>query len=314
MNKIKFLVPMGIMLLGACTSKETINNTVDVPADVPVDVETHWNSAFPIIVDEAANTIDIQMDISYEACHIIEIEDDYTANWKSSLLQVSNTMHYIMDNGTLKMWSEENGESSAKMYSGNSSGSIFGTWNYNDDNHIMKITHDSIYTTELSNLGASATNPVEAQIHLANSRFMYDLYTCGNQEFDCRFNYQHLTKDASDLISDIVTEQEIQVQEKTDRSLDLTFNGQKISVSVEHMQPDSLNNGNTFIAVSVISHGDTCRFEHAYMTVTKELCTYENVEYMGLYAYVDTNGNIIAPKYNNDNSTDFSMCVENLLD
>lgn len=309
MNKIKFLVPMGIMLLVACTNKETVNNTVNGP----VETETQWNSRFPIVIDETTNTIDIQMDISYDACHIIEVEDDYSANWKSSLLQVSNTMQYIMDNGTLKMWSKESGESSAKMYSGNNSGSIFGTWKYNDSEHVMMIAQDSIYTTEHSGLDAVATNPVEAQIDLANSRFIYDLYICGKEEYNCYFNYQHLAKDASDLISDIIAEQDIQIHEKTERTLDLTVNGKKISVSVEHMQPDSLNNGNTFIAVSIQSQGETCRFEHAYMTVTKELCTSENVEYMGLYAYEDTNGNIIAPKYNNDNSTDFSMCVENLL-
>lgn len=315
MNKIKFLMSLSIMLLGACSDKENINSPDNDPADSSNSQGSQWNLSFPVSVDESKQTIDMQMNLSFEACQIIEKGDDYSTKWSNAKFSTSTTMAYNINGSTLKMWDtdSENGEVGALTYSGNNS-SIFGTWSYDSSDNIMTITKDTIYTTEKMGMGMSTESlNIETEIDLANSYFMYDLYACASKNYDCIFNHWHFTKPAPNIIEDLIENLEPEIIEQKNRSMALTINGKNVNINVEHVQLDSLNNGNALITATIQSQDKNCHFEHIKQSVTKELCTPDNLDYITGDPFFDENGDIFVETFLKDNANVFSRCVASIL-
>ncbi|MCQ2124721.1 MAG: hypothetical protein MJZ25_11100 [Fibrobacter sp.] len=305
MNKIKLLPFLGMAILAACTSEESISNP---------NGESKWNSQFPISIDQSENSLTMQIDYYYNACQLIKDGEKYSTKWDTMSLQFTLEMQYTLTANKLTMWQKEEGPSSALTYTKvGGDNSLYGTWNYDSSEDVMEITDKFIYTTEQSNADNSEQEPVESEIDLANSYFIYDLYSCGAEGYNCNFGHWHFTKKAPDFLEDMIYRQGIVIHESTDRFQRLSFKGKEITVNVEHVQLDSLNDGNALISATIQIQGDTCNFRHADLAPTKELCKAENAEDLATFAYSDEDGKIYSTSYVIDNSDEFALCVSRLL-
>ncbi len=274
--------------------------------------EPVWNAHYPITINEIEQSITVEINLEYGACRITGNGDDATAAWGTISTEFSASSLYAVERNKLKMWPEGGSEESITTYSGNSQ-TVYGIWKHDFRDITIKITQDSIYATEQAMSINSATDPVESKIDLANSYFIYDLYSCGTEGYSCTFGHWHFTKAAPSFMSSMITSQGIKINEQTDRSQNLTFKGKDISVRVEHVQLDSLNNGNAYMEAFIESQGVTCHFEHASMATDEKHCTTENVEYLSTYTFEGDDDNIYSSKYVKDNSDEFAACVQSLV-
>lgn len=270
--------------------------------------EPVWNTQYPITLNESEGTFTIHFGFNNDGCSIT----DNSAEWISNSFEFPLDMVYEIQGNKLSYWYVE-GESEKSIYTGNNQ-SIIGIWKSDESNSFIKFTQDTLYSTEQESQESTSTKPtVESEIDLTSSYIMYDLYGCGTEGFNCIFSHWHFTKKAPDFILDKIETKIIDIHEKTDRTASLTFVGKDLTINVEHVQLDSLNNGKHYIAATIQSQGDTCRFEHISADPTRELCTANNVEYLSEITYEGEDGKKYSARYFNDNDVEFAQCVSALL-
>lgn len=270
--------------------------------------EPTWKSQYPVTLNEAEGSFVLHFSIGNDGCSIT----DNSAEWISNSFEFPLDMVYEIQGNKLSYWYVE-GESEKSIYTGNNQ-SIIGIWKSDESNSFIKFTQDTLYSTEQESQESTSTKPtVESEIDLTSSYIMYDLYGCGTEGFNCIFSHWHFTKKAPDFILDKIETKIIDIHEKTDRTASLTFVGKDLTINVEHVQLDSLNNGKHYIAATIQSQGDTCRFEHISADPTRELCTANNVEYLSEITYEGEDGKKYSARYFNDNDVEFAQCVSALL-
>lgn len=333
MNKLKFWMSLGVAVCAissfvGCSGNGSATKPNDDAAESSADVaaesssgtaqsssstvpssekEPTWKSQYPVTLNEAEGSFVLHFSIGNEACSITES----SAKWIVDSEEYPMDMRYKIEGGKLIVWSSDD-EDNKSIYSG-SSQSIVGIWKLDKDDSSIKFTKDAFYTTEVFQ-GESASIPaVESEINLTTSYFMYDLYGCGTEGYNCVFSHWHFTKPAPDFILDKIERKVIDIHEKTDRSASLTFAGKDFTINVEHVQLDSLNNGKHYIAATIQSGSSSCHFEHISTGVTKELCIAENVKNLSIFTYEGEDGKIYSLKYFNDNDIEFAQCVSALL-
>lgn len=327
MNKLKFWMSLGVAVCAissfvGCSGNGSATKPNDDAAESSADVaaesssgtapsagkEPTWKSQYPVTLNEAEGSFVLHFSIGNDGCSIT----DNSAEWISNSFEFPLDMVYEIQGNKLSYWYVE-GESEKSIYTGNNQ-SIIGIWKSDESNSFIKFTQDTLYSTEQESQESTSTKPtVESEIDLTSSYIMYDLYGCGTEGFNCIFSHWHFTKKAPDFILDKIETKIIDIHEKTDRTASLTFVGKDLTINVEHVQLDSLNNGKHYIAATIQSQGDTCRFEHISADPTRELCTANNVEYLSEITYEGEDGKKYSARYFNDNDVEFAQCVSALL-
>ena len=284
------------------------SSTGTAQSSASIRQEPKWTSKYPVTIDEGEGTFTIHFSYGDDACSIGE----NSAEWVVNSQEIPVDMLYRIDGKKLSIWSLDD-VNDISLFNGDNE-SIFGTWYSENRDYDVKFTSDTFYTTEnLGSTNSAAQVPVESDIDIASSYIMYDLYNCNSDESHCVFNHWHFTKQAPDFILGEIQKKTIDIREKTDRTVKLTFAGKEFYIQVDHVQLDSLNNGKTLIAASIQSQGATCNFEHASMAPTRELCTVENLKYLSDSAYEGEDGKVYSTEYSNDNSVEFSYCVKDMF-
>lgn len=312
MNKNKFSVSFGTFFLVAsiatnfvaCSNGESGNNASSA--------EPEWVASYPIIIDQSQETIYVQYVINDGLCRI----DKYSASWESYSFELPFSMKYKVSNNQLSILVEGNDEVNSTVYEGENGGSLFGIWKFAADGSAIKLTADTLYTTDEPEglfSGSTPSEVVESPIDLASSYFIYDLYSCSTGASPCSFSHWHLTKDTPEPLDKMIQENGIQILESSERHQSLIIKGKNVFVDVEHVQLDSLNEGNSLISASIKTAEESCHFIHSSSETTEELCVTANLDFISKYVMEDDDGSIYSLKAVKDNSTDFSDCVKNLL-
>jgi len=312
MNKLKFWMSLGVAVCAigsfvGCSGNGSATKPNDEVADSSEEKEPTWRNQYPIDLNEAEGSLVLHFKHGKDVCNI----SASSAEWVVKSEELPLGMRYKVEGGKLILWYEDD-EDDKLIFSGNSR-SIIGIWKSDKDDIIIKFTQDTFYTTELIQTGDVIRPEVESEIDLTSSYFMYDLYGCGTEGYNCVFSHWHFTKPAPDFILGKIDQKVIDIHEKTDRSASLTFAGKDFTINVENVQVDSLNNGNSYIVATIESQGNTCRFEHASLVTTKELCTVENVQYLINFAYEGEDEKMYSLRYTKDNGNSFADCVAELL-
>ncbi|MCQ2089276.1 MAG: hypothetical protein MJY93_03395 [Fibrobacter sp.] len=326
MNKLKFWMSLGVAVCAissfvGCSGNGSATKPNDDAAESSADVaaesssgtapsagkEPTWKSQYPVTLNEAEGSFVLHFSIGNDACSITES----SAKWIVNSEEYPMDMRYKIEGGKLIVWSSDD-EANKSIFSG-SSQSIVGIWKSDKDDSSIKFTKDAYYTTEVFQGGSASILAVESEINLTTSYIMYDLYGCGTEGYNCVFSHWHFTKPAPDFILDKIERKVIDIHEKSDRTASLTFAGKDLTINVEHVQLDSLNNGKYYIAATIQSGSNTCRFEHISTGVTKELCIAENVRNLSDFTYEGNDGKTYSSKYFNDNDVEFAQCVSALL-
>lgn len=298
-------LPLSLTTLCACSDEESTSgpNSKDDPTP-------HWNARYGISLDESKKTISYHITYKFGSCNIASSNE---TKWVEDSIYFNPVMQYSINGNELRIsFLNKDGSTDEieTVYTGNTGGSILGFWESTTDSNKILITRDSVLTTEYS---VEKVPAAESAIQLANSTFIYDLYRCGAKDYTCTFSHWHLTKDASDLIQEIIATQGITILESRDRFQRFTFNGKEITISVEHVQIKSSNNEDELYQATVKSKKTTCTFEHATQTMTQELCSVKNMDYITPSAYEDEEGNVYSEIYLKDNSSEFAQCVSKIL-
>lgn len=303
MEKIRFLAILALGILIGCSNNELVG---DPSLDSPT--ESIWRSHYPVTLNEDEESFILHYSYGSAACRITS----KSAEWVDNTFKIPLTVHYKLGNGTLAIWYEDD-VNDVTNYTGDSE-SIIGTWNSTDGKHTIQITKDMFYTTEKPASGTTIQNePVESEINLITSYFVFDLYGCvKGGDYICHFSHWHFTKPApTTLLSNI--ERTFEFREYTDRYANLGYGEKNFIIQVEHVQLDSLNNGQTNIRATIESEGVTCLFEYAAMPPNEKVCLAENVETLSMFTYKDDDGKTYANRYFKDNSSEFSYCVSNMV-
>lgn len=334
MEKIKFLAILCLGILAACTEKESINNPAEEPessssveqssssveqnsssveqpssssmggnSSAAVSQEPTWGTRYSISINESRQEIKLNFEFRFDACQLVG-ED--SVSFRENRISVVQPFQYSIDGNKMVLTSQEKGNTSSDtLLTSSESESVFNIWISTTSKDAIKITQDSLFSTQKS-IYSEKTDPVESTIDLTSSVFMEDLYNCGTGS-SCSFSHWHFTKKAPSFILDEISKMDI--HEKTDRTASLTFAGKDFTIAVEHVQVDSLNNGNTLVTAYIQSSGDTCRFEHVKQAVNKELCVPANRDGLLNYTYKDEEGNTLSSTYSKDNASSFAACV-----
>lgn len=308
-NKPKILLGIGIItiaIFAACS---------DDNSSGAFDREVGLRNGYPIKVNEEDSTFTLYIAVSGNKCILresgISWEEDFYNYTQDYSFRINGDYLTLNDGLVLK---------------GESNKSLYGTWyepegcqNTSDGTfqcesikktNWMKFTRDSMITYAGNASSSSVSEPVETPINLEDSYFMYDLYRCISKDRFCSFGHWHFTKDAKDLIGGKIRKQNIEIKSKSSNAVTFEVDDREFSVQVEHVQVDSLNNGNEHYVAYVQTNQDTCYFEHSSMPATKEVCTEENLDYFLGYEIEDEeNPYVIFTKYVKDNTLEFENCV-----
>lgn len=301
MDKVKFLLFLGFALLAACSSENSVSTSAD-------SVYSSWPTRFSILINEKNSTFTINYVFTENACLL----NEGTTQWTVRTFDFPLESHYEFHGDSLVYYlvDEETGNDT-NVFIGQNNGSILGKWSYTDGSgNTAFITKDSIFSTDYDD---SENVVIESQIDLASSYFAYNLFYCKTREGLCPFSHSDFVNDAPDFINSLISDKNIEILKKTDRTMQFSMDGKIYDVVVEHVQVYNMNNGNSYKSAYVASEGDTCRFEHNNQYITQKYCVDGNYDILYEDAIEEDDGNTYAYSYFKDNSVSFATCVKAMM-
>lgn len=305
MNKVKLLFSLGLLLLGACSDNDSNSTNAQSESDT-------WKEKYSAFINEEEGVIGYNASNNLKFCRL---NPDNTVEWASPNTDITITMSYKIDNGKLYLIQEDEEEDfvDTTIFLGNNS-SIYGVWNSANNDKVLKITENALYTSwELEDV-IPVTEPVEADVDLASSYFLLDLIRCSVPSYTCAFSHWHFTKDAHNSVISIMQDQDVEILDKGDRFLDLTIQGQEFTIRAENVQEKEDNDEHEFYSAYIESEGKSCHYKHDAGTPSKETCLNENIEGLFILTFEDEDGLIYSQRYAIDNSEEFSNCVRQLFE
>lgn len=236
---------------------------------------------------------------------------------------------YTIQNDTLLRYYPKPEEVDFKfVYTGNTSGDIFGSWedtgckydggilNCEDKKtirpesyrkqHYVTLTADSIYYSYI----------LQDRFNYMQTEFVSDLYSILVNEFHNRSgnsdNYKISVKNITDHKSELSNSDKITVIESDRMSQTFVFNGQTFNIKVKQVEYKKN------YSVDISSHEKTCNVHLHKGNVTKDLCKAENEDIL-LFEKNDHHDESLetelyhAEEFNDSNTDEFIKCVISLI-